>query len=279
MSVKVVVDSGGDIPGDLVSEHALEIVPLKIRFGEKEFIDTKDLSTDQFWDLCETSNDFPQTSAPSSGDFETAFINAKNAGFSEIVCLTLSSDLSATFQAAAIAAKSLENEINIELIDSRLATFAMGNLAITSSIEARKGSSASEIAALVRSRIPDVHAFGALDTLDNLRKGGRIGKAAALFGSLLSFKPIIDVRNGIIEADSKQRTRGKALKYLIDKVVAYGSITDVAIIHANAPDVEEFAEQLKAATGIHDLTIAKIGPVIGTHAGPRTIGITFRKLN
>lgn len=279
MSVKVVVDSGGDIPDDLVSEHGLEIVPLKIRFGEQEFIDTKDLTTDQFWELCGTSNDFPQTSAPSSGDFEAAFINAKNEGFTEIVCLTLSSDLSATFQAATIAAKSLENQINIELIDSRLATFAMGNLAITSSIEARKGSSASEIAALVRNRIPDVRVFGALDTLDNLRKGGRIGKAAALFGSLLSFKPIIDVRDGIIEAESKQRTRGKALKYLIDKVVSYGSITELAIIHANAPDVEEYAEQLKSATGIHDLTIAKIGPVIGTHAGPRTMGITFRKLN
>ncbi len=279
MSVKVVVDSGSDIPRDLVLEHSLEIVPLKIRFGEREYVDTKDLTTDQFWDLCETSKELPQTAAPSSGDFETAFNNALAEGFDQIVCITLSSDLSATYQAATLAAKSFENDLKIEVIDSRLATFAMGNLAITSAIEAKKGSSAAEIASLVHARIPYVHALGALDTLDNLRKGGRIGKAAALFGSLLSFKPIIDVRNGIIEADSKQRTRSKALNYLIEKVVGYGAITDLAIIHANAPDVDEFAEKLKDATGVDDLKIAKIGAVIGTHAGPRTMGVTFRTLS
>ncbi len=279
MSVKVVVDSGSDIPRDLVLEHSLEIVPLKIRFGEREYVDTKDLTTDQFWDLCETSKELPQTAAPSSGDFETAFNNALDEGFDQIVCITLSSDLSATYQAATLAAKTFENDLKIEVIDSRLATFAMGNLAITSAIEAKKGSSAAEIASLVHARIPYVHALGALDTLDNLRKGGRIGKAAALFGSLLSFKPIIDVRNGIIEADSKQRTRSKALNYLIEKVVGYGAITDLAIIHANAPDVDEFAEKLKDATGVDDLKIAKIGAVIGTHAGPRTMGVTFRTLS
>lgn len=278
MSVKVVVDSGGDIPHDLAMQHGIEIVPLKIRFGNREYVDTKDLTTDQFWELCETSKDFPQTAAPSSGDFETAFRQAKEDGFDEIVCITLSSDLSATYQSATLASKALGNELKIEVIDSRLATFAMGNLAIASSIEASKGSNADDIAALVRSRIPYIHAYGALDTLDNLRKGGRIGKAAALFGSLLSFKPIISVHDGVIEADSKQRTRGKALNYLVEKVVSYGAITDLAIIHANAPDVAEFAERLKSATGIGDLVVAKIGPVIGTHAGPRTMGITFRTL-
>ncbi|MDA8271387.1 MAG: DegV family protein [Actinomycetota bacterium] len=278
MSVKVVVDSGADIPSELVTKHGIEIVPLKIRFGDREYVDTKDLTTDQFWELCETSKEFPQTAAPSSGDFETAFLKAKADGFDEVVCITLSSDLSATFQAATLAANNLQNEIKIELIDSRLATFAIGNLAIASSIEAVKGTNAEQISALVRSRIPFVHAFGALDTLENLRKGGRIGKATALFGSLLSFKPIIDVRNGIIEGESKQRTRGKALNYLIEKTVSYGAITDLAIIHANAPDVESFAEQLKTATKIQDLIVAKIGPVIGTHAGPRTMGVTFRTL-
>lgn len=278
MSVKVVVDSGGDIPPDLVTQHGIEVVPLKIRFGNREYVDTKDLTTDQFWELCETSKDFPQTAAPSAGDFETAFLKAKQDGFDEVVCITLSSDLSATYQSATLASKALGNELKIEVIDSRLATFAMGNLAIASSIEASKGSNAVDIAALVRSRIPNIHAYGALDTLDNLRKGGRIGKAAALFGSLLSFKPIISVHDGVIEADSKQRTRGKALNYLVEKVVSYGEITDLAIIHANAPDVAEFAERLKSATGMGDLVVAKIGPVIGTHAGPRTMGITFRTL-
>lgn len=279
MSVKVVVDSGADIPRDLVAEHGIEIVPLKIRFGDKEYVDFRELSTDQFWELCEASDDLPQTAAPSSGDFESAFRQALSEGHDEVICITLSSDLSATFQAARLAKEAMEESVNIELIDSRLATFAMGNLAITASIESKKGSNAAAIADLIRSRIPQVHAFGALDTLDNLRKGGRIGKAAALFGSLLSFKPIIDVRNGVIEADSKQRTRGKALNYLIEKVLSYGAITDLAIIHANAPDVDEFADRLRNATGIHDLVVAKIGPVIGTHAGPRTMGVTFRTLS
>lgn len=276
MAVKVVVDSGGDIPVDLVTAHNIEVVPLKIRFGSEEFVDTKDLTTDQFWKKCENSDQFPQTSAPSSGDFEAAFLAARADGFDSVTCITLSSSLSATYQSAMIGAKAVREKIEVDVIDSRLATFALGTLAISAASESARGVSLAEIGTLIRSQIPTMHAFGALDTLDNLRKGGRIGPAAALFGSLLSFKPIIDVRGGVIEADSKQRTRSKALAYLIEKTIGYADIADLAIIHANAPDVEDFSLRLKSATGINDITVAKIGPVIGTHAGPRTMGVTFR---
>lgn len=276
MKVKVVIDSGGDIPRDLVRSHGIEIVPLKIRFGSEEFVDTKDLTTEQFWEKCHSSKDLPQTSAPSAGDFEKSFLKAKMDGYESVVCITLSSNLSATYQSAKIAAESVRDQISVELVDSRLATFAMGNLAVTAAAAAEKGDTAPEIASMVRSQIPFIHTFGALDTLENLRKGGRIGTAAALFGSLLSFKPIIAVRDGVIEADSKQRTRGKALGYLVDKVLTHGRITDLAIIHANAPDILDFTEKLKEATGIQEITISLIGPVVGTHAGPRTMGVTFR---
>lgn len=277
--VKVVIDSGGDIPADLVIKNGIEIVPLRIRFGSEEYIDTKDLTTDEFWKKCETSKDFPQTSAPSAGDFETAFRKAKEDGFDQIVCITLSSALSATCQSATIASQALKGQLEIEVIDSRLATFAMGNLAIFAVREASEGKGAKEIAESIRDQIPKVRAFGALDTLDNLRKGGRIGKAAALFGSLLSFKPIIEVRNGVIEAESKQRTRSKALNYLVEKTVGFDSLTDLAVIHANAPDIDGFVDHLRDATGISEITVAQIGPVIGTHAGPRTMGVTFRTLS
>lgn len=278
MSIKVVIDSGGDIPSDLLSTYEIEIVPLKIRFGTEEFIDTKDLTTEQFWEKCHTSKDLPQTSAPSAGDFEKAFLKARADGHQSVVCITLSSNLSATYQSAKIAAETVRDQISVELIDSRLATFAMGSLAIAAAVAAKNGSSPTEIASMLRARIPLIHAFGALDTLENLRKGGRIGTAAAFFGSLLSFKPIIDIRDGVIEADSKQRTRGKALEYLVNKVLKYGEIADLAIIHANAPDILDFTAKLKKATGINEITISQIGPVIGTHAGPRTMGVTFRTI-
>lgn len=279
MSVKIVLDSGGDVPKELVDKYDLEIVPLKIRFGSKEFVDTKNLTTDEFWEYCSSSPDFPQTSAPSAGDFEAAYLSAKENGFDEVVCITLSSKLSATYQSAVLAAKSVQSEIAVEVIDSQFATFAIGTMAINASKEAAKGSNAQEISALVRSQILHTHAFGALDTLENLKKGGRIGSAAAFFGSLLSFKPIIDVQDGVIEAESKQRTRSKALNYLIQKTLSYGSITDLAVIHANAPDVSEFVDRLKSETGISDITVSQIGPVIGSHAGPRTMGVTLRTLD
>lgn len=279
MSVKIVVDSGGDIPPELVSRYDLEVVPLKIRFGDQEFLDGKELSVDRFWEMCESSPELPQTSAPSSGDFQSAFERAAHAGHDQVVCITLSSNLSATHQSAMIAADSFGNDLAIEVIDSRLATFAMGNLAIIAAKEAAAGYGAAEIATRIRELIPTVRAFGALDTLEYLRKGGRIGKAAAVFGSMLSFKPIIDVRNGVVEPDSKQRTRSKAMAYLLEKARSLGPVTDVAVIHANAPDVDEFAAELRKVTGTLDLVVAKIGPVIGTHAGPRTIGITLRTLD
>lgn len=279
MSVKVILDSGGDTPPELARKYNLAIVPLKIRFGSEEFIDTVNLTTDQFWQKCQESEDFPQTAAPSSGDFQSSFLEAKQAGHDQVICITLSSELSATYQSATLAAREVANEIDVEVIDSRLATFAMGTLAINASIEAEKGADLKTIATLIKSQIPRMHAFGALDTLDNLRKGGRIGTAQALFGSLLSFKPIINVANGAIEAESKQRTRSKALAYLIEKTQSFGSITDLAVIHANAPDVDDFVNRIKSQTGIDQITIAKIGPVIGSHAGPRTMGVILRTLD
>lgn len=275
--IAVVTDSAGDLPLQHAHQLQIEIVPLKIRFQDKEYIDGIELSVDEFWDKAAKSDTLAQTAAPSIGDFESKFQEVAEKGATEIVCITLSSDLSATYQSAVGAAKDLSNDLNIRVIDSRLVSLAQGYLAMHASHLAADGKTLDEISEAILGAIPNISVYGALDTLENLRKGGRIGAAQALVGSLLSFKPVIEVRNGVVLPESRQRTRAKALSYLLEKASALGPLRWAGVMHANANDLDNFVDELKNRTGIDSVFVTKIGPVIGAHAGPRTLGLSLVK--
>jgi len=274
MTVKIVTDSSCDLPQELADELGVEIVPLTIRFGTEEFVDRHDLTPAQFWSRCADSAVLPETAAPSPGAFEQAFRAAAGQGSGSVVCVTLSGALSATLQAATLGATAAGDAIRVDVVDSRSVTMGLGMMVVAAARASAGGASADEVGALVRSLAGRTQVWGALDTLDNLRKGGRIGGAKALVASVLSIKPIIEVRDGAVEEGGRQRTRAKAWAFLVDKVRAQPHLESLAVMHAQVPDVERLVAELST---IHpgEIIVGEIGAVIGAHSGPGCVGVVF----
>lgn len=273
--IRVVTDSACDLPDELIEEYHIELVPLSIRFGETELTDRVELSTKEFWVRCAGSGPLPETAAPSPGAFHRSFSKLADEGAGGIVCIDLSSGLSATIEAARQAARDVPGNLEVRVIDSRSVTMGLGLLVLAAADAARAGQDLDQVTAAVEQLIPKVRVFGAIDTLENLKRGGRIGNARALLGSLLSIKPVIEVRDGVVEEESKQRTRGRSLRYLADKVLAAGPLDRLAVFGGDADDFDDFASLLAGVTPSHPTLRSDIGPVIGTHAGPGAVGVAW----
>jgi DegV family protein with EDD domain len=275
VTIRIVTDSACDLPDSVATEHGIGIVPLTIRFGDEEFIDRIELSTAEFWARCAQQSTLPETAAPAPGQFEAMYRQMHAEGATGVVVVSLSGALSATYQSAELAARSVADVVPVRVVDSRSVTLGIGSIALAASRLAADGASLDEVEAFVVDRARRTKVFGALDTLDNLKKGGRIGNAKALLASALAIKPIIEVVDGAVEQGGKQRTRGKALKFLVEKVREYeGRISDLAVLHADCSDVDEFVDMLRPYHS-GEIVVGEIGPVIGTHAGRGTIGVAF----
>jgi len=275
VAVRVVTDSACDLPDDLVAKLGIEVVPLSIRFGSEEFVDRQDLSTEEFWRRLGESPVLPETSAPSAGAFEKVFRALADDGATGIVCINLSSKLSATMQAAQVAAKAVGDSCPVEVVDSLHVTMGLGNLCLAAARNAAAGDSLAAIVADVVDRRDRTKLYGTLDTLEFLKKGGRVGNARALLGSMLAIKPVVEVRDGVVEEAGKVRTRSKALRLLVDKVKAE-PLESLAVMHGQAPDLDELLDMLDPLVPRSEIVVGQVGPVIGTHAGPRVIGVTFQ---
>ena len=278
-SVHIVTDSSCDLPDNLISEMNIKIVPLKIRFGDTEFVDRVELTTDQFWEKCQASDELPSTAAPSPGAFVEEFQNAASEGATGIVAILLSGELSATIEAAQQAAQLVKEEIEVRVIDSRTVTLGLGSVVMGAASAAISGANIEEVAAIASDSVNRTQVHAALDTLENLRKGGRIGAAGSLLGSMLSIKPLIEVRNGVVEPAGKQRTRGKALSYLVGVVEQNADqIEQIFVTHAACDDVDSFLEQVRSVVSV-EVLVGEVGPVVGAHAGIGTIGVAFQTAN
>jgi fatty acid kinase fatty acid binding subunit len=277
MAVRIVTDSSCDLTADEADQLEISIVPLTIRFGADEFTDRVDLSVGDFYRRLAESEQLPETAAPSPGAFETAFRAAADAGADAVVCINLSSDLSATLQSALTAAKAFEGTLDVRVVDSRSITLGLGSQVIAAAEAARDGRSADEIVEMVEDMASRTHVLGALDTLENLKKGGRIGGAQALLGNLLSIKPLIDVSTGRVEEAGKARTRKKALQWMASRLLEEPAVERLSIAHGEAPDLDEFLGLIASRYPRDELRIGVIGAVIGTHAGPRVMGVTWQR--
>jgi DegV family protein with EDD domain len=275
MPVRIVTDSAADLPPSDVEELGVEVVPLSIRFGDKEYTDGVDLTAEEFYAKLGSSPDLPETAAPSPGAFETAFRRHAEAGADAVVCLNLSTRLSATIQAAQSAATALAGELDVRTVDSRSITSGLGTQVRAAAQAARDGADADAVVALVEDMARRTHVVGALDTLENLKKGGRIGAAQALLGSLLSIKPLIDISSGEVTEAGKARTRRRGLEWLRDKVFEQPDVEHLTVAHGMAPDVEAMLELLSPRYSRDQIAIRTIGATIGTHAGPRVMGVTW----
>lgn len=274
-STRVVTDSACDLPDALLAELGVALVPLRIRFGAEEFVDREELSTKEFWARSAAAAALPETSAPSPGAFHQTFERMAAEGATGIVCVNLSSRLSATIEAARQAAAETTPEVPVRVVDSRSVTMGEGLVVVEAAEAAASGAGLDEVAAAAEAGVGALKVYGAIDTLDNLRRGGRIGGAAALVGAVLAIKPVIEVRDGVVEQESKQRTRAKSLRYLADKVRAAGPLRRFAVFGADAPDFDAFLDLLADIPSAHPRLVGDIGPVIGTHAGPGAVGVAW----
>jgi DegV family protein with EDD domain len=275
MTVHIVTDSSCDLTEAETSEHGIGVVPLNIRFGEQEFVDREQLSVESFYATMASTGVLPETSAPSPGRFEQEFRAAAAAGADSVVCINLSGQLSATVQSARTAARSLDGELDVRVIDSLSLTGGLGTMVLDAASNAAKGADADSIESLVTAMIPRTQIYAALDTLDNLKKGGRIGSAKALLGSMLSVKPLIHIADGAVEEAGKQRTRRRALEWMRDKLFAEPTVEQLSVLHGEAPDIDVFLDMISSRYPRDAVRVGKIGAVIGTHGGPGVIGMCY----
>jgi DegV family protein with EDD domain len=273
--IQVVTDSACDLSPETAEDKGVRIIPLKIRFGSEELVDREELSTKEFWDRVITGPDMPETAAPSPGTFQSTFEEASAAGREGVLCVTISSRLSATHQAATTAASAMAGKIPVRVVDSLSVTMGQGLLVLSACDRIAEGASLEQIADEVDEMKMRTRVFGVFGSLDYLRRGGRIGGAAHLVGSLLSIKPVIEVRDGVVEVESKQRTRQRSLQYLASKALEAGELERLAVANGASKDVGEVLDILRSAKTEHEMVVGDLGPVIGSHTGPGTVGVCF----
>ena len=279
--VAIVTDSTADIPPGVAAAAGLRVVPLYVTFGAEEFRVGVDLSTEQFWErMLATDAPFPTTAAPSPGTFQETFEGLFAEGADAIVCPVLGSKLSATFGSATLAAQALPGR-EIHVIDTLTTSMSTGFLALLAAEMAAAGVAAAEIAAAVVARLPDVDLYVAIDTLEYLRKGGRLSAARTAIGTVLSVKPIITVVDGLVTMAEKPRTRVKARERVLELISAR-PVERLAIIHTpTSPreEVEAFRDELvsRIPGGVDPahVSITLLGASTGPHLGPGLLGAAF----
>lgn len=279
--VRIVTDSTADLPAEIVTRYGITVVPLQVLFGAESFRDGVDIHPELFYRKLREAKELPTTSQPSPTEFAAVYRELARDG-SPVVSLHLSLELSGTYQSARIGAAGVDGA-DITVIDTRSASIGLGLIVLEAAKAAQAGKSKEEIIFLLERLIAGSHLLLVVDTLEYLQKGGRIGKAQALLGSLLSIKPILILRDGVVTPLEKVRGQAKALTLLAELAAAEVSPDDrviVSVAHAAAP---EAAEALKTKIkplfpNLAAIFTNEVGPVIGTHVGPGTLGIIVQEL-
>jgi DegV family protein with EDD domain len=272
--VHIVTDSACDLSDDLVKEHGIVVVPLTIRFGAEELEDRRQLTPAEFWQRCAASKDLPETAAPSPGAFQTAYQQAVDEGADAVLCLTISSKVSATYASAKTAADGFTAR-PVRVVDTYSLTMGQGLLAIAAAEDAAAGMGLDDLVDATEDRVRRTRLYGVIGGLEHLQRGGRIGGARALVGSLLNIKPVIQLKDGEVAEESKQRTRARALSYMTSKVAADAPVERIAVADGACEDFADVLASLKDIATEHPLLPVDLGPVVGTHAGPNTVGVSY----
>ena len=272
--VAIFTDSASDLDPTRAAAEGISIVPLLVTFGSDTYKAGVEMSTAEFWDrMVAPDAPFPKTAAASPGEFKDAFEAAFEAGARAIVSINVTGTLSGSIKSAQIA-RDLLPDREIHVIDSQGASMEQGILARMGVELADAGVPAAEIAERLEARTGDLRVYVALETLEYLKKGGRISGAQAAIGTLLSVKPIIRVANGVVDMVDKVRTRSKARERLIE-LITERPIERLAILHTVSPDVEAFRDEvLSRAPGLDaaGVTIGLVGASVGPHLGPGCVG-------
>jgi DegV family protein with EDD domain len=273
--IRIITDSGCDLPADVLAEHRVDVVPLTVRFGATDYVAGVDLTVDEFWQKLIGGDDTPQTAAPSVGQFTAAYEQLAAAGADGIVVICMSSAISATHRSATLAAEAFDT-VPIRVIDSRLVSGALGLAVIEAAERALAGEDLDTVAAAASDACEATNLYATLDTLEYLRRGGRIGTAAAFVGGLLDVKPVISFDVGEVTAAGRVRTRSRAVADVLDHLRDLGDrVARLGVIHSEADDLADFVDGVTDIHGTPPLVI-RIGPIVGTHAGPGALGVVYR---
>jgi len=271
--VKVVTDSCSDITPQLVQEFGITVIPLYVQFGDETYRDNIDLSTEEFYHKLEISKIHPTTSTATPAEFANLF-NKLAEETKEILAITLSEKFSATYEAALQGKTMVSKDCRIEVIDSKAGAGAQMLLVILAAQMARAGASLDNIVDQVKRAIPRVHIRMSFDTLEYLRKGGRIGKAQAFLGSLLKVNPIVGVKDGATFPIARSRNRTEVMNFLVNFVKGFSQVEAVAIEDATTPnDLQILTERLKGVVPPERIYRSKVSPVVGTHVGPHVLAV------
>ena len=274
MTVKIVTDSLGNIPSKIAEELGITIIPIYVRFGTETYRDGVDLTTEQFYEKLMHSKILPTTAVPPLGDFVRVYDKLAEES-DEILVITISHKLSATYEVALQAIELMKRKRRVEVIDSSTVLMAEGLMVIAAAKAAKAGANFDEVVNVTRNNIGRVDFRMAFDTLEYLKRGGRIGTAQAFLGSILRVNPILTMKDGYTEAVARTRSRAKAIDYLCNFAMSFSHIDEMAVEDATTPDeAEMLVERLGSKFPKESIYRTKVSPVVGTHVGPHVLGVS-----
>ena len=273
MPVQVVTDSTADLPRELVESQGIAVVPLTVRFGTEEFRDGVDITPEAFLHKLESSPLLPTTAQPSPKTFEGVYQEILTRG-QDAVSIHISAKLSGTMNSARLARQELGDPPGIAIVDSQWTSMALGLIVLAAGREAARGAGWDDVVTATRSAMRRVRLLLFVDTLEYLQRGGRIGKAQAFLGGLLSVKPLITLKDGEVYPEERVRTRSRALERLRSWADGLGDIEEFCALHIDSPgDAEALRQHVQGRHRTAQAHITPVGPVIASHVGPGAVGL------
>jgi len=277
MTIKIVTDSTSDLSPALVKELGITVVPLYVIFGDKSYRDGVDITGDDFYKRLLTDPVHPSTSQPTPEDFANVYRGLCQQA-DGIISIHISSKLSGTCSSALQAKEMVATECPIEVVDSKTTSMALGLIVIVAATIANTGASVKQVAEDIRQVVSDVQLLVIFDTLKYLAKGGRIGKAKSLLGSVLNVKPLLTIKDGEFVPVTQVRSRSKGIDKLFDFAKDASNVADLAVIHSTTRDeAESLASRIGSTIKLEQVRIARLGPVLGVHGGPGVLAVALRQ--
>ena len=272
MTVRIVTDSSADLPADLVQQHGITVLPCYVLVDDQTFKDGVEIKPDDFYRRLQAEGRFPTTAQPTVADFQEVYRDLAGQG-DQVLSIHVSGKLSGTLNSAEQAKASLDGE-EIEIVDSQLASIPLGLAVLAAATTASEGGSLQEVAEKVRQGLSLHHGLFALDTLEYLHKGGRIGKARAFMGSVLHVKPILRLQDGEAHPVERPRNRERAMRRLVELASELAPVRRLAVIHSTDPDrMATLKQDLTGLLPADQIIEARFGSTLGTYIGPDALGV------
>jgi DegV family protein with EDD domain len=275
MTLRVVTDSTCDIPPELAEELGIRIVPIYVMFGQETYRDRVDMGADEFFARLVTNHVHPTTSVPSPKDFADVY-NELADDADEIISIHLTAKESGTYNAAVLAKDLVAKKCRIEVVDSESISMSLGMLVIAAARAARGGASLDQVAEMVRSNVPRVHLMILVDTLKYVVRGGRLNRPAGLVGTVLRVRPLLTMKEGDLKPAGVARTKARAVESLYNFARRFAKVKELAVAYTTEHDeADSLLGRLKAAFPDATGYLARVGPSLGTHAGPGAMGVAI----